>query len=200
MVIGSTRRSSREYELRWPMVAVLALLVIGFLVYKFAFEETGVPSRVMRTSITHTRERACMTTEALCPAEALCRGANGEVASPAAKTPDGAHCCSFSCENVEIPRRLCTPGERMCPPGQACKMGNTIKSVNAVTPTGESCCTFDCNSDTLENRPCFSSESTCDASSLCYGHTPGSIVQPKARNGSGVCCSYTGSDACVVPL
>jgi hypothetical protein len=93
---------------KWPIMLAVVLLVVGYVIYKFFFGDDDMTSgRVLAgSSSLHLRERACMATEVLCPGSAQCRGGNGQVASAAAKTAEGGHCCSFSCESAAIPQRL----------------------------------------------------------------------------------------------
>lgn len=184
----------------------LFVLVMGLVVYGI-LRVTGVIGNgslgfgdlpQLSATDSHNRVRTCMATEKLCPGKTMCRGANGQLTSSSATTPDGDTCCTFKCESETIPLRVCKTSERLCPPWSACKMGNTVTGVNAVTPTGESCCTFACNSDEPETRACFSSETLCPSNSLCYGYT-GAVAQPSAKNSTGVCCAYSGeNEACTI--
>lgn len=188
---------------RWPIMILLIVSLVTYGILKFTGVIGGKSSIFgdlpqLDAAASHDRVRACMATETLCPGKTKCKGANGQLSSGAATTPDGDTCCTFKCESETIPVRVCKPSERLCPPWSACRMGVTVTGVNAVTPTGESCCTFDCNSKEVETRDCFSSETLCPKESLCYGYT-GSVSQPSAQNGYGVCCAYSGeNDPCTL--
>lgn len=137
--------------------------------------------------------RSCTNVESMC--NGMCRGPNGQVTGPNAKTSDGMSCCQFGCEEQAIAVRACKTTEALCDVGQACKMGDTIQIPAAITPGGRSCCRFGCDDGTdIPIRTPYSSETVCPVGSYCLDYQ-GKATAPRAimKNGSSI-CGYSQSD------
>ena len=200
-------------EKKYMIIAFVIIVIVSAIYYAYTNSDIVIDSIAKlgggNKSDDHFRDgvrrRKCLITEQQCSTSRSknCLTSTGKVGGPSAITPDDLNiCCRFSCEEYGIPiRTQCKSNEQTCPPGQSCLFGSTVKQINAFDEAGNGCCTFECNSgDGIANRQCNSSEVRCGLESECYGHS-GELTTPSARNSSGVCCQYYGSEknVCSIP-